>query len=563
MKIRVFHQPYEPYAYAIQEKQARLVFLMEPKRAARVFVHFADRYAEELTDVLEMKASGFDGTYTYYEIDVPVPTRKLKYAFEVRLAEDTWWCGELGLFDTQLQAGVFQLAYIGRTDLFCVPDWVNHAVCYQIFPERFANGNPNLSPAQIVSWDSTPAPNSYFGGDIPGITQNLGYLKDLGVNLIYLTPIFKAHSNHKYDTADYFEIDEQFGTKSDVLKLVDTAHRLGMRIILDAVFNHSGFWFRPFQDVIQKGKESSYFDWFYIDGDVVDIDLVNYETFMSGIKSMPKLNVNHPEVERYLLEVGAYWVREFDIDGWRLDVANEVEQGFWRKFRAAVKGVKKDALILGEVWHNSLPWLKGDQFDGVMNYVFRELCLGLIVRQTMSVQTFAESLTRLYYMYPEQATRSMFNLLGSHDTERILTLAENDVAKVKLAFLLQFAYPGIPMVYYGDEVGMVGGRDPDCRRGMTWDESLQNSDLKVFVQSLASLKANHPAFAGSGLTIRKAKNEVLEFERTALTGEKIIITVNLGKKPLRMSKVKSLVSTHPGLQQRGIQPMGALIWEES
>jgi glycosidase len=570
----VFHQPYEPYAYAVEPNVARVVLLVERRTARKVTVRFGDRYEPNLTDQVVMEYVGDDGQYDHFEADVQIPSRRLKYAFEIQLQDGrTLFYGDasgaVGLQETLEEAGVFQLAYLTSRDLYEVPEWVNHSVCYQIFPERFCNGNPDLTPRRAVAWDAKPTAKNMFGGDLPGITQKLDYLHDIGVNLIYLTPIFKAKSNHKYDTTDYLQIDPQFGTKEDLRELVEAAHARGIRIVLDAVFNHCGFRFRPFQDVVKKGKASKYWDWFFIDGDEVDTENVNYETFATRLRYMPKLNVANPEVEKYLLKVATYWIKEFDIDGWRLDVANEVDHVFWRNFRTAVRQAKPDALIIGEVWHNSLPWLRGDQFDGVMNYVFREACLNFFVHQKIDADTFAKSIVRLLHMYPEPATRSMFNLLGSHDTERILTLANDDVDAVLLAMTFQFTYPGIPMVYYGDEVGMQGGRDPDCRRGMVWDEPRQNRRIQNAVRELSNLKRREPALSSAKLRLISAEGDVLVFERMSGDGTDVIrIAINRGDSPAKVGHhdgqhVRLLFSTRPeALAHDGVLPAkSAVVWK--
>lgn len=553
----LFHQPYEPFAYALDTNNARLVLLTSPRKFQRVNVHYGDRYVEKPTDSLVMRNAGFDGHHDVFVADVPVPTSRLKYIFEALPAdaseagattnEPPLWFGEGGISEDPEVAGVFQLAYLCRQDVFRVPDWVNRSVCYQIFPERFENGNPSLTPARAVSWDAKPTRSSMHGGDLAGITQRLTYLKALGVNLVYMTPVFKAGSNHKYDTTDYKQIDPQFGSKEDLRELVAKAHELGIKVVLDAVFNHAGMGFAPFQDVVAHGRKSQYFDWFFIDGDTVDTKTVNYETFGTKNAYMPKLNVANPEVEAFLLDVATYWIRECDIDGWRLDVANEVSHVFWRRFRDAVKAEKADALIIGEVWHNSMPWLFGDQFDSVMNYVFRDACLKFFVTREWDATQFAEAIVRLLYLYPDAPTRAMFNLLGSHDTERILTLAEEDVRKVALAFTFAFTFPGIPMLYYGDEIGMVGGQDPDCRHAMIWDEAHQDLALQATVANLAHLRTSEPALCGSRLDLLDAREDLVVFERISDDGKAAIrVAINVGETPVTIPVVAGEVLFHAG-----------------
>ncbi|OFW78905.1 MAG: hypothetical protein A2201_06770 [Alicyclobacillus sp. RIFOXYA1_FULL_53_8] len=563
MMSRVFHQPYEPFAYAVSEDRARIVLQVQPGVTKDISIHFGDRYEHGgFNFSTTMNFSGFDGTYDYYVADLSIPSRRLKYVFEVEFEVTTLWYGESGLSASAEAAGVFQLAYLAVGDLFTVPEWVGQSVGYQVFPDRFAKGTTSPTRRGLARWNSKPTPSGVFGGDLQGILEHLDYLDDLGVNLLYVTPIFASHSNHKYDTTDYYSIDAQFGTKEDLSKLVKEAHRRGIKVMLDAVFNHSGSQFKPFQDVIDKGMGSKYYDWFFVHGEYVDMQTVNYETFATQIASMPKLNVANPAVEEYLLSVASYWIEECDIDGWRLDVANEVDHVFWRKFRDRVKKAKENALIIGEVWHNSLPWLKGDQFDGVMNYVFRERMLQFFVRQNTSAQTFAESLVKLLHQYPAAATRSMFNLLGSHDTERVLTLAQ-DMELVKRMFTVQFTYPGIPMVYYGDEVGMFGGADPDCRRGMVWEETKQNQELKRTVQALAALRRQRPAFGSNNFEVVAVTEFALEYRRwSEEAGDVVHVAINNGVEDFSLScQGTILFTTGPGrVHTQSLVGLSALIW---
>lgn len=537
MKFKFLHQPYEPYAYAVTKTTARIILLADKGGARQITLHYGDRYEQKLEQSLFMEFVGFDGTYDVFQANVPIDTSRLKYRFEIQMKRKaaSLWYGESGAHEDPDRAGVFQLAYLCPRDIYEVPDWTKSAVCYQIFPERFCNGDERLTPANAESWDAAPTPRNMLGGDLPGIRQRLGYLQDLGINLIYLTPIFQAGSNHKYDTYDYFEIDKQFGTKEDLRLLVEDAHAKGIRVVLDAVFNHSGPKFAPFQDVLDNGKASKYWDWFFIEGDTADMENVNYETFATKNAYMPKLNVANPEVENYLLEVGSYWIREFDIDGWRLDVANEIDHVFWRKFRNTVKGIKPDALIIGEVWHNSLPWLRGDQFDGVMNYLFREYGLSFLVDGKMSGVEFGEQLIRLMTTYPHPAAQSQFNLLGSHDTERILTHAGGNKQAVLRAMTYMFTFPGIPMVYYGDEIGMEGNNDPGCRAGMVWDEDRQDRTLRAAIQQLANLKHELPALYGTELRIVRATDGAIEYKRVAGDGTSIHVALNAGDQPFALS----------------------------
>ncbi|KAF4324638.1 hypothetical protein G195_001969 [Phytophthora kernoviae 00238/432] len=369
---------------------------------------------------------------------------------------------------------MFQFPYLHPGAVFTPPAWVKDAIFYQIFPERFANGNP-------------------------GVIDHLDYLEELGINAIYFTPIFEATTNHKYDTEDYLRVDRHFGDADTVKRLVELCHKRGIRVLLDAVFNHSGKTFAPFVDVQKYGEKSKYKDWFHVHEFPLDVKdgIPTYETF--GFEAhMPKLNTENPEVKAYLLEVAEYWIKEVGTDGWRLDVADEVDNAFWQDFRKVVKAANPDAYILGEVWNESSSWLQGDQFDASMNYPFTEAVNRFFVKDAMHADQFANSIGRQLSRYPLQASEVAFNLLDSHDTPRLLTLCEGDQRKMKLAALFQFSYMGAPCIYYGDEIGLDGDHDPGCRKCMEWDEAKQDRELFTFYQKLIALRHAHPALRAEG-----------------------------------------------------------------
>jgi neopullulanase len=300
---------------------------------------------------------------------------------------------------------------------FRTPEWVKHAVFYQIFPERFANGSTANDPENVQPWGTTPTPKNYMGGDLHGIISRLDYLQDLGITALYLNPIFHALSNHKYDTYDYFRIDPHLGDMATFRELIDQAHRRGMRVILDGVFNHCGRGFFAFVNVLENGGESPYRNWFYIE----DLPLhpyndkkpANYAGWWS-LRSLPKLNVGHPPTRRYILDVARYWLEQ-GADGWRLDVPNEIEDtAFWREFRQVVKQANPDAYIVGEIWEDATRWLDGTQFDAVMNYIWRDLCRDFFAHDVLKPSAFAQGLDMLQQRYPEEAMLAQLNLFGSH-----------------------------------------------------------------------------------------------------------------------------------------------------
>lgn len=384
-----------------------------------------------------------------------------------------------------------------------IPSWIHDAVFYQIFPDRFFNGNKENDPDNIKDWDSEPTFTSYFGGDLEGINQKLDYLQDLGVNALYLNPIFLSTSPHGYNTSDYFKIEPRLGSEQDFRRLVEQIHERGMHIILDGVFNHTGRGFFAFVDILENGEQSPYFDWYHINHfplHAYDEGKADSYQAWFDMKSLPKLNTDNPKVCNHILQVIEYWLR-LGVDGWRLDVPNEIDSDhFWSRFQNAVKGVNPDAYIVGEIWHAEPRWVKF--FDGLMDYPFRDALLGLL-NDEIGLAQFIHTLQEITTIYTWENVLAMYVLLGSHDTKRLYTKLNGDVDKIKLAFMLQFFFPGIPAIYYGDEIGMQGGKDPDCRAGFMWDETQWNNDLRNWLKALIRIRKEHAVLQYGSFEILK------------------------------------------------------------
>jgi glycosidase len=368
-----------------------------------------------------------------------------------------------------------------------VPDWIQDAVFYQIFPDRFANGDEQNDPEGVLPWNSLPTTWGFHGGDFRGIIQKFGYLLDLGINAVYLNPIFLSNSNHRYHTVDYFAIDPRLGTLQDFNELIKVAHEHGVRIILDGVFNHCGRGFFPFVDLLENQENSSYRHWFHVRRFPVDAySPGKAETYLAwwGMKGLPKLNTDHPPVRKYLLKVARYWIEQ-GIDGWRLDVPNEIDDdAFWAEFREQVKSANPEAYLLGEIWMADRRWVGDHHFDGLMNYPLREALLDLLNGSQQKVSGFVARVESIIQTYPWENACAMYGLLGSHDTERIYSKLDRNLNKVKMAFAFLFAFPGAPAVYYGDEIGFEGGKDPECRAPMIWDPYDWNYELLGWVKQL-------------------------------------------------------------------------------
>ena len=505
LREAIYHTPKDNFAYAYDHETLHIRLRAKKGDLTHVYLIFGDPYQwtkEGWENASKpMMIEGSDALFDYWFVEVKPEYRRLRYGFELYSHNDSVVYGERGFKerDPGDTSFYFCFPFLNQVDVFKAPEWVKDTVWYQIFPDRFANGSEGLNPEGTLPWGSEdPKPTSFFGGDFEGIIDHIDYLIELGITGIYFTPIFKAPSKHKYDTVNYLEIDPQFGDKQTFKKLVEICHQKGIRVMLDAVFNHSGFYFDAFQDVLENQEQSKFKDWFHLrEFPVKPLPVPNYDTF-AFTHMMPKLNTENPEVKEYLLNVGRYWIEEFDIDGWRLDVANEVDHQFWREFRSAVKLVKSDVYILGEIWHNAMPWLHGDQFDAVMNYPFTQATLDFIAKDVINAEEFAQQLTTVLSSYPKNVNEVAFNLLGSHDTPRILTISDEKKAKLKLLFLFQLSFIGTPCIYYGDEIGLTGDNDPGCRKCMVWEEEEQDLDLLSFVKKVIALRKEFPAFGNKG-----------------------------------------------------------------
>lgn len=439
------------------------------------------------------------------------------------------------------------------------PDWLADAVFYQIFPERFANGDPTLDPPGVEPWGAEPTRDNFFGGDLAGITEHLDHIQSLGANAIYLTPIFEADTNHRYDAKDYFAIDHRLGDLGAFKTFLDAAHGRGIRVVLDAVLNHCGDGHWAFRDVVEKEAESEYVNWFSVESFPVQPHPVpNYRT-CSGCYYLPKWNAYNPEVRDHHYRVARYWIEQ-GIDGWRLDVPYFINDNFWRGFRDVVKSIDEDLYIVAEEWRAPEQWLQGDLADGTMNYTLRDLVLGFVADRTIGAEQFAAGMNELTARVPEGARAAMLNLLGSHDTERLLTRHAGDVDTTKLSYALLLAAQGAPMIYYGDEVGLTGDNDPGCRGTMPWDASLWNHDLLAHIRELVALRAGHTALRRGSQRVDAVGEDVAVITRTSPGGEVVSVAVNRGSEPVVLEGISGRVLFGPAASGETIElPAKAIV----
>jgi cyclomaltodextrinase / maltogenic alpha-amylase / neopullulanase len=427
------------------------------------------------------------------------------------------------------------------------PAWVRDAVFYQIFPDRFARSERVNKANNVQEWGAPPTGHGYQGGDLLGVAEHLDYLADLGINAIYFNPIFQSGSNHRYHTHDYFQVDPMLGGNAALRELIDAAHARNIRVVLDGVFNHASRGFFQFHDILENGAESAYIDWFTVYEWPVHpygSKHANYAAWWNN-PALPKFNTNTQAVRDFIFDVAKHWV-EFGIDGWRLDVPTEIDDDeFWREFRRVVKAANPEAYIVGEIWGDAQRWLMGDQYDAVMNYGISRAALGLFGRETfdreyrpggyrlvpLGARAFAHEVERLMGMYPWEVVQAQFNLLDSHDTARFIHQAKGDWQTLKQSLLFLMTIPGAPCLYYGTEVGMTGGPDPDCRRAFPWhDRASWRTDLLEFTKRAIKLRRDHPALRRGKYAAVYAHEDILAFARRA-EEESALVLFNAGPEP--------------------------------
>jgi len=454
------------------------------------------------------------------------------------------------------------------------PEWVQDAIFYQIFPDRFARSErmPDLG---FEPWEAPPTYHGFKGGDLYGVTERLDYLSELGITAIYFNPVFASASNHRYHTYDYLNVDPLLGGNDALRLLIDEAHKREIRVVLDGVFNHAsrGFW--QFHHVLENGKGSPYKDWFYFDPERLNgqrrwgayphtgelnalrngessLEAIGYKAWWD-LPALPKLNTDTPAVREFLFNVAEHWTR-FGIDGWRLDVPAEIDDdSFWQEFRRRVRTINPEAYIVGEIWHEAQRWLHGDQFDAVMNYLLTAAAMSFFggsrinmevvnqagglqgrVHPEMDTAWFATEIDRLTNMYKPEITRSQLNLFDSHDMPRFLTCVSEDLPSLQLALLFMFTYPGAPCIYYGDEVGLTGGHDPDCRKGFPWDDSIWNHELLAYTKNVIALRKEHITLRRGSFLRLYAEDRMYAFARK-LEERAFIIVLNAGEQPKKVS----------------------------
>lgn len=472
-RYAVFHAADSTYCFpaSLHELTLRLRAARDDLAAAEVI--YESKYVFGTSQRrAPLRKIGSSELFDYYSVTLRLRDTRVAYVFYLDDGESRFYFSEDGVTDSyDFSLGYynfFQYPYINRCDVPQRVEWMEHAVFYQIFVDRFRRGARDKDTSYInLNWGGIPHPGSFAGGDLDGVTERLDHIQALGCSAIYLTPVFQSPTNHKYDVVDYYRVDPHFGGDEALRRLVRAAHGRGMRVVLDGVFNHCSMYLRQFQDVVKKGRDSAYYSWFLIDGDFPDPARGNYEMF-AACEYMPKWNTSCREAQDYLIGVGRHYIREYGIDGWRLDVCDEVSHVFWRRFRQAIKEEDPQAVLIGENWHDASASLRGDQYDSIMNYAFTKACLDFFAAGRLDARHMAWRLNEILMRNTDTADRMMLNLLDSHDTNRFFTEVGGDREAFHAALCLLYLFPGAPCIFYGTEFYTPGGYDPDCRRCMDW-----------------------------------------------------------------------------------------------
>lgn len=571
-KSAVLHIPMSQYAFAWSEKNFIIRLRAGKGDLDCCTLFYGDRACVSSPvrfTAISMKKRYEDELYDFYEVMLTDCPRRLCYYFLLEKGNEKIFyyadsfhqrmpdiITEDG-FVIEGRSEYYQYPYILRSEVVKLPEWYTDAVVYNIFPDSFADEKENLAErGQTLTSADGMVSRSRLGGTIRGITENLDYICGLGFNCLYLNPVFCAGEYHKYDIVDYYHIDPCMGTDEDFLELTEAVHERGMHIIIDGVFNHCSWYFPRFEDVVRNGCDSEYKDWFYeLSFPVVrpntEQEEPEYACFAYERK-MPKLNTANPQVQEYFADVGRYWIEKFHVDGWRLDVANEVDKNFWRKFRSAVHAANPEAVLIGEVWENAEVWLKGDMFDSVMNYDFRKHCRDFFALQQTTAEGFGWNMTDMFLRYPMQVSSGQLNLLDSHDVARFYSLCGEDYDRWQAAFLYLCMAPGVPSVFYGDEKRIAGVREEEYRRGMPWGEHCTAE--AEFVKKVIGIRRKWIGAYDDYRILRADKEtNLLVFERAGANRVRVLIHMGAGTVDAGKYFTGGRILLQKGVEEPGVE----------
>lgn len=574
----IFHRSFGNQCYALDENRIK-ISLTTGDDIEKVYICYGDPFDAGIMGGQEVWEGTKEEIKTYMTLDhnriwnvvVEPKHKRLRYYFIVEDSKESLCFLEDGLFSKEelknlMLPSYFVMPWLNSSDVNVTPKWVQDTVWYQIFPDRFCNGNPNINPEHCKKWQKGKVGlGDFYGGDIYGIKEKIPYLKDLGITGIYINPILKSSTNHKYNTDDYEVIDPHFGDDKIFKETVELAHKNGIKVMVDAVFNHSGsdhpFW----KDVQKNGEKSKYKDWYMVNkfpvtksGDTRDNQFYSF----AFTKHMPKLNTNNPEVIDYFTKICKKWITDWKIDGIRFDVANEVSHTFLKHLHKELKAINPDIYLIGEIWHDSIQWLMGDEFDSIMNYPLTFGIREFFLNKNMPSEKLFQHINRRLNMYYDQTNKAMFNLYDSHDTLRLINSVDFNLDIYYQLLTILFTIQGSPCIYYGTEVALRGGFDPDCRRCMPWDDIEKGTykDITNKVKEIISLRNNHIATKSPNMEqVNNPNSRVVEYIKHS-DNEDIKVIFNCSDSPITIEDVDNILFEN-GYNDNSLKENGTLVYK--
>lgn len=585
------HHAYDTFCYPLNQDEL-MINIQTAKDITKVFLYYGDpfrcekiddnwvwhREKIELTECKELQ------NHLWWSTSVKPEYKRCKYYFEIHQDDEVQLFFEDGFYTPEQFAQnpdieiPFCFPWMNKADIANPAEWAQDTVWYQIFPSRFCHSNKGPEIENMLPWgtsDQKVRNEEHFGGNLDGIIEKLDYLQDLGINGIYLNPINFATSQHKYDTIDYFKVDPEFGDTETMKKLVNEAHKRGMHVMLDGVFNHSGWFYPAWQDVVKYRQNSKYASWYMVndwnfEGQPKD-NAANGKFYSFAFTDyMPKLDTNNPEVRKFIVDVCEYWVKEYDIDAIRLDVANEISHRLCRKIRRHMRGLKPDFFIVGEIWNNSLPWLRADQFDSVINYPLRSAIYDFQFKKKSNVRALEQQVNQCLTQYYQQTEKVLINQMDSHDTARLITKTKGDKDAALLQFAMILSLPGSACIYYGTEVLLEGGEDPDCRRCMPWNEIEQGKfdDELNFMKTMIHLRHSHAALRSVDVSFVYDENDpdgenrvvnITKFDKE--TNDKVSCYFNFGTENYKIDCSNDKLLYSRGYKEKSLLPGGFALFQ--
>lgn len=556
----VIHRPASEMAYLINENVLRVSLRAKHNNIKAIEIFYGDPYDRRLTqnnqEVWTYQTKPMHrqlkGVLTdYWQVDLPVPeSRHLEYAFRIKSADDRQYLYDdrrLTTYSEKNRVNIkgFRTPYLNISDVLTIPGWLKQTTWYQVIPDRFAQGK-EVSLEELS--DQEPSVNS-LSGNLQGLVQNLGYIADLGFNGLDLTPIFKAYSNHKYDTIDFFNVDSSLGEKEDLAQLVTKAHEMGIHVMLEATINYLSDASLQWQDVRKNGARSRFASWFRIYEFPVTYSLeadpnyahqASYAMFANN-PHMPMLNLENEEVQAYLLGVLAYWVKEFDIDAWRLSHGDDIPQAFQAKIAKKLRGIRPDIYLLSENVQTSQNHIGQPVFNGAVNYPHMEVIKSYFSEKEESSGEFIAALNAQFLRNRRQTNQGMFNVLDTPRSPRLMSQAHDDPQLLRAILAFNYLQVGTPVVLYGTEQLMAGMEAPNNRQNLSWEEEKQDDVMKRYLRLLNNFRHEYADVLTDGnFEWSQYSNRYNYFSFIRTFGDKkIFVLFNLGIGSIRFQLPKN------------------------